>query len=140
MNVVGTTLGFFTIAGQPTPIPVLGTYNTWHEQSGNNHTYLTQIVSSVELAARIEALMTSPVPVIATPTPQLAGMAVSSGAFHLVLRGPPGSNYVILVSSDLTNWLPLGTYTSPAGGATNLSDPIQAGRASRFYRAVPQGQ
>ena len=67
---------------------------------------------------------------------QLTGMSVSNSVFRFVLNGPVGSNYVIQVSSNLVNWMPLSTNTIPVEGYLIINDPLAAGRPLRFYRAV----
>jgi hypothetical protein len=66
---------------------------------------------------------------------QLTGMTLSNGVIRFVLNGPVGSNYVIQVSSDLVNWLPLSTNTIPAIGWVLITDPSIANQSRRFYRA-----
>jgi formylglycine-generating enzyme required for sulfatase activity len=66
---------------------------------------------------------------------QLTGMSLSNGVFRFVLNGPVGSTYVIQVSSNLVNWLPLVTNVIPASGSVPITDPV-IGPATRFYRAV----
>ncbi|MCU0783047.1 MAG: hypothetical protein MUF81_03180 [Verrucomicrobia bacterium] len=72
------------------------------------------------------------------PPPQLTGMIVSNGFFRFVLNGPVGSNYLIQVSTNLVNWLPLSSHTIPTIGWVLITDPITANQSRRFYRAVPQ--
>jgi alpha-tubulin suppressor-like RCC1 family protein len=74
--------------------------------------------------------------VAAAPPTQLTGMSMTSGLFRFVLNGPVGSDYVIQVSSNLVNWVPLLTNTIPVGGSLIINDPLAAGRPMRFYRAV----
>ena len=67
---------------------------------------------------------------------QLSGMAMSNGVFHFVLNGPVGSNYVVKVSTNLVNWVPLSTNTISVEGSLIINDPLAAGQPQRFYRAV----
>jgi formylglycine-generating enzyme len=66
---------------------------------------------------------------------QLTEMALSNGVFRFMLNGPVGSNYVIQISSNLVNWLPLVTNVIPASGSVLITNPA-AGQVRRFYRAV----
>jgi len=70
------------------------------------------------------------------PTPsQLTGMSLSNGMSRFVLNGPVGNNYLIQVSSNLVNWLPLSTNTIPASGWVLITDPSMANQSRRFCRA-----
>jgi hypothetical protein len=66
--------------------------------------------------------------------------AIDADGFHMKLNGPPGSNYVIMATSNLsssTNWQAVSFYSS-----TNMPFPIivpMATNASQmFYQAVVQ--
>jgi len=72
---------------------------------------------------------------IPEPPKQLTGMTLSNGVFRFVLNGPVGSNFVIQISSNLVNWLPLVTNVIPASGSVLITDPV-IGQPTRFYRAV----
>ena len=70
---------------------------------------------------------------------QLTGMSMSNGVFQFTLNGPAGSEYVILASVDLANWIPILTNTIPVAGSLVISDMAAAQLPRRFYRAVPAG-
>jgi len=59
--------------------------------------------------------------------------AVSSNSMRLRVTGPPGSNLVLQISSDLANWAAVSTNTIPPIGA-NLSIPATNGTG--LFRAV----
>jgi hypothetical protein len=67
---------------------------------------------------------------------QLTGMKFGNGAFRFVLNGSVGSNYVIQVSSNLVNWLPLSTNTIPADGSVNITNSGIFNLPRQFYRAL----
>ncbi len=58
----------------------------------------------------------------------------TNGIFQMSLTGPVGSNYVLQVSSNLLQWISIGTNT-PAASPFVLSDP-SVSRAARFYRVL----
>jgi len=72
------------------------------------------------------------------PVRQLTDLGVSNGVVRLTLNGPVGNSYVIQVSSNLVNWLPLATNTIPGGGSMLVIDPTATGKTRRYYRASPQ--
>ncbi len=71
------------------------------------------------------------------PVPHLGGFGVSNGVFRFVLRGPASGSFIIQASSNLMDWIPLGTFTIPVGGSLGLTDPM-GGQGKRFYRALRQ--
>ncbi|MCL5097140.1 MAG: hypothetical protein M1608_06370 [Candidatus Omnitrophica bacterium] len=76
---------------------------------------------------------------IAPPTPDVTlgpPQRNPDGSFHFDLQGPPASNYVIQVSTNLTIWMPLATNTIPAEGVLTVTDPASTKLSRRFYRAV----
>ena len=112
LNVI--TLG--TIDGVPLPIAS----NAWFDQSGNNHSYLTQVVSSLNLAIRIESLMTAPVP---TRILGLSGNLV----FGNVLINTTATRTLIITNSGNTT---LNVYSIgyPSGfSGVSLSGVVGAG-------------
>jgi hypothetical protein len=58
-------------------------------------------------------------------------------SFTFLLSGPAGRNYVLLVSTNLSNWSPVSTSTIPVSGSINLTNAI-GGYNRRFYRAYLQ--
>jgi M6 family metalloprotease-like protein len=77
--------------------------------------------------------------VIGPPTtlPRFDGPVIDNGTFRFVLDGPVGSNYFLLASSDMANWLSLSTNVVPTGGWLTIQDAI-TNQARRFYRASTQ--
>lgn len=65
------------------------------------------------------------------PTLQSPGFAVA-GDFQSALTGSTGFLYTVQGSTDLFNWVPLQTNTTPF----NFTDSNSAGYDSRFYRAL----
>jgi len=59
----------------------------------------------------------------------------TNGLFQMALAGPVGSNYVLQVSTNLTQWTSINTNT-PATTPFVLSDPSAPGGSSRFYRVM----
>jgi len=65
------------------------------------------------------------------------GQDFSNGMFHMQFSGVPGSNYVLLTSSNLQNWSPL--LTNPAvTNLINFIDPNASNFPARFYRVLQQ--
>ena len=59
----------------------------------------------------------------------------SNTVFELKLSGIAGKSYVLQVSTNLTDWLPLSTNTAPSN-LFNLADPNAGNFQHRFYRVI----
>ncbi|MDB6108682.1 MAG: hypothetical protein JWR69_432, partial [Pedosphaera sp.] len=70
--------------------------------------------------------------VYATAAPTLGSLVSSNGQFSLTLTGVPGFNYTIQASTNLVNWVPLGTNASPF----TLVDTNASSFSRRFYRGL----
>ena len=65
------------------------------------------------------------------------GETFSNNVFQLQFFGATGSNYVLQVSTNLTDWLPL--VTNPATtNILNFADPKSSNYPTRFYRVLQQ--
>ena len=61
----------------------------------------------------------------------------SGGALQMSFAGPTGSNYVLQVSTNLTQWTSLSTNT-PTTSPFTLTDPTAPGAPTRFYRVLQE--
>jgi uncharacterized repeat protein (TIGR03806 family) len=59
----------------------------------------------------------------------------TNGSFQMTFVGPAGFNYVLQVSTNLTQWTSISTNT-PATTPFILSDPRAPGNSARFYRVL----
>lgn len=66
--------------------------------------------------------------------------AIVNGMFLFNFNGLAGSNYVIQVSSNLTDWVNLVTNVIPASGGRVFDFPIRSNQSKMFYRALPLAQ
>jgi uncharacterized protein len=60
------------------------------------------------------------------------------GSTQVQFVGESGQSYQIEVSTDMLNWVPLGTYTADAEGNVQTTDPGAANQPTRFYRVAAQ--
>ena len=60
------------------------------------------------------------------------------GSTRLQFVGNNSKSYLIEVSTDMVNWVSLGTCTADADGDVEFTDPNVANQPVRFYRAVEQ--
>jgi uncharacterized repeat protein (TIGR01451 family)/uncharacterized delta-60 repeat protein len=66
-----------------------------------------------------------------------SGMTLTNGTFQLTLTGIPGNTYVVEVSTNLVNWVPV--YTNRAGvSGVNYQDTNASSSSFRFYRLIQQ--
>jgi len=84
------------------------------------------------------ALMAWKVPGQILVRPQLSGMTYRNNVVQFLLNGDVGATYVIQVSSNLLNWLPLSTNAISIGGSVVIIDLGMTNHPRRFYRAVPE--
>jgi uncharacterized repeat protein (TIGR03806 family) len=68
---------------------------------------------------------------------QFTSESFSNGAFRLQFLGAPGSNYVLLTSTNLINWTPLVT-NSAITNVLNFIDPGASNFPNQFYRVLQQ--
>jgi hypothetical protein len=69
-----------------------------------------------------------------TPAPTITGVHwLGNGEFQYGFNTTAGVNYTILVSTNLTNWSPIGNFTGP-GGPFTLDDYSAGNNSRRFYR------
>ena len=78
--------------------------------------------------------LTITLPPVILSAPQVTGGRTN---FTFLLSGPVGSNYVMQVSTNLSNWSSVSTSTIPLGGSITLSNAIGSDK-QRFYRVQQQ--
>jgi hypothetical protein len=61
-----------------------------------------------------------------------------NGKVYVDVLGEPGVNYMLQVSSDLTNWTNLRSARADNEGYVLIDDPGAPGKPMRFYRVVEQ--
>ena len=72
---------------------------------------------------------------VTLPPVILSALRVTGGRtnFTFVLSGPAGSNYVLLVSTNLSYWSPVSTSTIPVSGTITVTNAT-SGYSRRFYQ------
>ena len=66
-------------------------------------------------------------------TPDILGITSISNVFQVTFAGVPGDPYLLMRSSDLTNWNSLKSISMPASGTLTYSDDASAA-GTTFYR------
>jgi len=61
----------------------------------------------------------------------------ADGSFQVQYWGMPGQTYILQVSVDLVNWIPISTNT-PASAPFGWVDPSSTNVPVRFYRVITQ--
>jgi hypothetical protein len=59
----------------------------------------------------------------------------SGGYFQLTVTAPPGFDYVVQGSTNLTSWVSLSTNSNPTG-TFNYTDTTTPAPQQRFYRTL----
>ena len=101
---------------------------------GNAGAYRVVVSSPYGSVASSVVNLTVTLPPLILSAPQVT---VGSTHFTFLLSGPAGSNYVLQVSTNLSNWNSVSTSTMPVSGSVNLTNAI-GGYNQRFYRAYMQ--
>jgi subtilisin family serine protease len=72
------------------------------------------------------------------PQPAVLALAYSAsdGRVQLQLHGDIGKSFILQVSSDLANWLPIFTNTISADGVFQFTDSPASPSPQRYYRAL----
>jgi fibronectin-binding autotransporter adhesin len=70
------------------------------------------------------------------PGPRLGFVTLSNALFTFQLSGQPGSNYVIQASTNLMDWLPIGTNQADGSGLFQFIDANTMLFPMRFYRGL----
>jgi len=78
----------------------------------------------------VNVTVTLPIPPVILLSPQLT---IGKTNFTFLLSGPAGSNYVLQVSTNLSNWTPISTSTIPTIGTMSLTNLINNSKQG-FYR------
>ncbi|MBE0544388.1 MAG: fibronectin type III domain-containing protein [Verrucomicrobia bacterium] len=66
--------------------------------------------------------------------PAMLQIRAINGQMVLIVTGPAGRSYDLLVTQDLMDWTVIGTVTVVAGGATEFPDTGATNFQARFYR------
>jgi hypothetical protein len=77
----------------------------------------------------------SPAALYLSSPPRFVSFGMVSGVFSAQFVGAANSNYVFQASTNLADWGPVATNSSPIG-ILNLYDPVVSGAQGRFYRAA----
>jgi hypothetical protein len=91
--------------------------------------YSAVISNQFGVATSKDAILT----VLAPPAVPVLRISATADLVRLEILGPPGANYAVECSSDLTSWVPLITNTAPF----SYPDTDFTNYAQRFFRAVP---
>lgn len=138
---IGTSATFtVTASGVPMPAyqwffngaPISGATGTSYTISSPRTTnagkYSATVSNTVSSVASSNAQLT----VTVTP-PQFQQITFSNGAVRMLINGPPGSTYAVDISSNLVNWIQLGTFTNSTGPYQFIDTP-PTNNVSGFYR------
>jgi hypothetical protein len=106
------------------------TYTDDNAQSSDAGSYYVKVSNLVGSDESRTATLT-----IIYPPVRFDSAEMRTNGFKMTLSGPSATFYVLLASSDLTNWTAIGT-NSAVTGSTVFTDTTAKNRAMRFYRAV----
>ena len=120
---------YYTLDGSlPTTnsLPYTGPFAVTNSATVSANAWETGYVDSVADTARFVIL-----PGISFVSPG----GFTNGLFQMTFAGPVGSNYVLQVSTNLTQWTSISSNTTLTTPFV-LSDPARAGDSARFYRVL----
>jgi plastocyanin len=89
----------------------------------------------VENAAGIVVSATALLAVITNVPVSFTASQMTTNGFRMWLAGTVASDYIILASTDFTNWTPISTNPAP-GGTVDFTDTSARNHSVRFYRAM----
>ena len=98
-------------------------------QAANQGAYHVIVSNSLGAVTSVDAVL-----MLAGPM-RMGSFSLTNGACQFQLIGSSGSNYVIQVSTNLTDWVAIATNTATNGYWT-FTDTNSASLPNRFYRAV----
>ena len=96
---------------------------------GGGHTLTAAAVDATGQSARSPAVSLT----VAAADSLVLTYEFTDGRRRLLIRGVPGSNYVLQSSGNLTDWTPIST-NSASSSPVLLADPASNGAPCRFYR------
>lgn len=115
-SVTGTITVINTAAGTATNVADVAGAETDLNLADNRAVTITRINRVVSLASQSSTTLTN-------------------GQFGLTLTGVAGLTYVLEVSTNLVDWVPIHT-NPPGNGVINFVDPAASSGGLRFYRAI----
>ena len=93
---------------------------------------------SVSISNVVGSLISSNAVLTVRVPPTISAAAVMNGVFHFNVSGPPGPNYGIDASTNLTDWVTLALLTN-SSGTIQFTDQLSPNFPQRYYRAsVPK--
>jgi len=100
-------------------------------QAQNAGTYSAIVSNTAGFITSTNAALT--VTGTAPAAPQLSTAAYTNGTFNLTVNGASGHDYIVQISSNLTDWVSI--YTNPAATLPFIwNDPAASNFTRRFYR------
>lgn len=100
------------------------------EDQGNYHVEVKNAAGTAISEPATLIVLTEPL----EPVLNILPAAMSTNGFSLQLTVPPGSNVVIMASSDMKTWTPIATNSS-ANGSVSFTDTNAVNRSFQYYRA-----
>jgi hypothetical protein len=73
---------------------------------------------------------------LATRAKLTGKIIVRGGRLELEILGEPGETYLIQASTNLVDWMTLGTRTADGEGIIQFEDPDAGQATTRFYRVL----
>ncbi len=71
-----------------------------------------------------------------TPSTISSTVYRTNGQAQFQLTAANSQQFVVQASTDLTNWVAIGTNTIAVSGSATITDPQAGSFSNRFYRAV----
>jgi hypothetical protein len=115
----------FTGYGQGDP-----TITVTNVQTANAGVYSVEVKNAGGKVTSSNAVLT----VTSAPL-QFTSASMATNGFTILLSGPTGLNYVVLASTNLSDWTPISTNAAPTGSVT-YTDTTVTNYILRYYKAM----
>jgi len=136
VDVPAQTLTFVAVSPLPdnaTIAPATGVFSWRPLVSQANTTNVIQIKVTDNGQPNLSATNNFKVVVSPVSVPMVSSIAANGSAIQLTVNGPSGPDYTLLRSTNLIDWEPVATLTSPPSPVTLVDTNYPAGPA-QYYR------
>jgi hypothetical protein len=142
-----------TLAWDPSPDLSVTGYNAYHGVASRSYTNLINVGNGTRVTIPdlvegttyffavtaynilgVESVFSDELSYTVPEAPAKLQIRATNGQMVLIVTGPAGRSYDLLVTQDLKDWTVIGNVTVGAGGSTEFLDTHTTDFRARFYR------